>query len=81
MADEIIKVVNKAKADMDSLGKLSRGTYFDVYEVAINGEEFCVAMSIRDAYAMRALLNKHGHKGVMHQHMLENGTMRVCFNI
>lgn len=81
MADEIIKVVNKAMADMNSLGKLSRSTYFEVYEVAINGEQFCLTMSIRDAYAMRALLNKHGHKGVMHQHVQEDNRMRVCFNI
>lgn len=81
MAQSIEELLKRVDADMASSGSLSRGTYFDCYEHALNGEEFCATMSIRDAYKMRALLNRHGVKGVMRQQIKENGQMRVCFNI
>lgn len=81
MANDINNVITRARVDMTSLGKLSRGTYFDVCELAANGVEFCLSMSIRDAYKMRAWINRHGMKKVMRQQSQEDGTMRVCFNL
>ena len=82
MAKEIINdVLKRAEADMRKSGQLSRGTYFDVYELALNQVEFVTTMSIRDAYNMRALFTRKGLRGIMHQTIQENGTMRVRFNI
>lgn len=82
MAIEIINnVLKRAEADMRKSGQLSRGTYFDVYELALNGVDFATTMSIRDAYKMRALFTRKKLNGVMHQQMQENGTMRVSFNL
>lgn len=81
MANEINNVLDRAKADMTANGQLSRGTYFDICELAANGLEFCLEMSIRDAYKLRAWINRHGMKKVMRQQVQESGTMRVCFNL
>lgn len=81
MANEIIDVIKRAEADMRKSGQLSRGTYFDILDLAIHGEDFATTMSVRDAYKLRALFTRRGLKGIMHQQMQENGTMRVRFNI
>lgn len=81
MAKEINNVLDRAKADMTANGQLSRGTYFDICELAANGEEFCLEMSFRDAYKLRAWINRHGGKGIMRQEAQESGRMRVCFNL
>jgi len=77
----IDEVLRMAESDMTNHRQLSRGVYFSVYEQAANGVEFCTRMSVRDAYKLRALMNRHGHQGKMRQQMQEDGNMRVCFNL
>lgn len=82
MEIEIINnVLKRAEADMRKSGQLSRGTYFDIHDAALRGEEFAVTMSVRDAYKMRALFTRKGVRGIMHQKMQDNGQMRVIFNL
>lgn len=81
MANEINDVLKRAELDMRSHGRLSKGTYFDVYDLAINGEAFVCTMAPHDAYKLRALLQRHNIKGVMRQSIQSNGTMKVSFNL
>ena len=65
---------------MKSIGRLAKGTYYDVVDYALRGEAFEVRMAAADALKCRARMTYYKKAGVMHMQTLEDGTANVCFN-
>ena len=80
MANEIKDITKRAAEDMKKNGILSRGTYFDIVDHALNGEKFSVQMSAYDVAKMRQRFTRRHLNGVMHQHSTKNGSFMVSFN-
>lgn len=77
---KIKDLLNRAKSDMQSNGRLSKGTYYDVVDSALRGEAFELRMGVADAYKCRARMTYYHKAGVMHMQTLEDGTAQVSFN-
>ena len=77
---EIKDLLNRAEADMNANGKLSRGTRFDLVDHALRGISFEVHVSQADALRIRSRMTYYKKAGVMHMQTLEDGTAQVSFN-
>ena len=81
MANDLAVLLKRAETDMRLFKKLTKGTYVDIAERAIAGENFSVEMSIADALRMRRRFTYYHLSGRMHEKRQADGRVLVNFNI
>lgn len=76
----INQIKKRADEDMRTMYHLSRGSYFDVVDMALRGVQFQVRMSVLDSMKVRARMTYYKKSGVMHAKTQPDNTVLVSFN-
>lgn len=83
MAKEIdtIELAQRAEDDLKYNGVMSRSVYWGVLEAVRAGFPISFLASMHDTIKIRRVLAYHKQSNIMHQHVLEDGRVRLFFNI
>lgn len=78
---DTIELAQLADRDIAAIGVLSRSTYFAIIDVVKAGLPFSCVVGMHDCIKMRRVLAYHKISDRMRQQVIDNGKVRLFFNI